>query len=378
MDRDRLIKYNKIYCKTHNDIPPTTIDHYKLIKLIGKGAFGKVSLGIHKLTGKYVAIKSIEKAVMKDDYQKRKVMREIYIMKRVSHSNIISLLEVFESTHHLLLVMEYSDGGDLLQYVKRKGGLIESEAKKIFKQIVYGVAHIHCRNVLHRDIKLDNILMDSMGGIKICDFGVSKVITPDMLIREQCGTPAYIAPEIISMDGYSGFSADIWSMGVLLYTMISSNVPFKAGTMSDLKELIGSGDFLYPNNSSANLKNLLKGLLTVNPQNRISIPEILQHPWLKAPSYIDEVKYRKRDLEYERGELVEKLNIRNIFPKHRDAFITKDDYFYIINEDYNRNIDEEALVVMKSLGYRREYVISTINSGIVNHATATYRLIVAN
>ena len=168
------------------------------MKLIGKGAFGKVTLAIHKLTGKNVAIKTIEKAAMKDDFSRRKVFQEIYILKKIKHANVIRILEVFEGPKHVLIVMEYASSGDLLQFIKQEGRLQEHKAKIIFKQIVYGLAHIHSRHVLHRDIKLDNILMEADLGIKICDFGVSKIINRKQIIKEQCGTPAYIAPEIIS------------------------------------------------------------------------------------------------------------------------------------------------------------------------------------
>ncbi len=182
----------------NKEFPETTIDYYKFVRLIGKGAFGKVTLAIHKLTGKYVAIKTIDKEHLKDEFSKRKVLREIYILKKIRHVNVIRLLEVFESPKQVLMVMEYAGGGDLLHYVRKKKCLSETEARPIFRQIVYGLAHIHSRNVLHRDIKLDNILLDGEGGIKICDFGVSKIIDKRKLINDQCGTPAYIAPEIIT------------------------------------------------------------------------------------------------------------------------------------------------------------------------------------
>ena len=168
------------------------------MKLIGKGAFGKVTLGLHKLTGKYVAIKSIDKDCLKDDFSRKKVLREIYILKKIKHVNVIRLLEVFETTKHVLIVMEYAGNGDLLHCVKNRGRLTEDQAMPIFRQVVYGLAHIHSRNILHRDIKLDNILLDADGGVKICDFGVSKIIDKAVVIYDQCGTPAYIAPEIIS------------------------------------------------------------------------------------------------------------------------------------------------------------------------------------
>ena len=157
-------------------MPPTSLDFYKFVEMIGKGAFGKVMLGIHKLTGRYVAIKAIDKTYMQDTYSKQKVMQEVYILQKIRHSNIIRLYEVFESSKHMLLVMEYAGGGDLLQFVKSKSKLDEKVAKSYFKQIVFGLAHCHCRSVLHRDIKLDNVLMDTEGGIKICDFGVSRLI----------------------------------------------------------------------------------------------------------------------------------------------------------------------------------------------------------
>lgn len=159
--------------------------------------------------------------------------------------------------------------------------LDEPTTKRIFKQIVHGLAHCHCRSVLHRDIKLDNILMDSDGGIKICDFGVSRLITKNQVIKEQCGTPAYLAPEIIADNGYRGFYVDLWSLGVLLYAMLQGRVPFKANSLQDLHALILKGNLKYPVEISADARNLIEQLLVVEPQKRISIPHVLQHPWLK-------------------------------------------------------------------------------------------------
>ncbi len=132
-ERDKIIKFIKAYIKKNNEIPPTTLDYYKFVKLIGKGAFGKVTLGIHKLTGKYVAIKTIDKSYMKDEYSKRKVFQEVYILKKIRHSCVIRLLEVFESPKHFLMVMEYAGGGDLLQYVKSRKRLDEDTTRAIFK-----------------------------------------------------------------------------------------------------------------------------------------------------------------------------------------------------------------------------------------------------
>lgn len=281
-ERDKMIKAIKGYIKKNKRLPPTTLDYYKFVKLVGKGAFGKVTLGVHKLTGSEVAIKTIEKSYMKDDFSRKKVLQEVYILKNIKHSNVIRLLEVFESPKHLLIVMEFSGGGDLLKYIKTHGRLSESKAREYFIQIVYGLAHCHWRSVLHRDVKLDNILLDSNGGVKLWDFGVSKIMKKDQVINEQCGTPAYIAPEIISDQGYSGFSVDIWSLGVLLYAMLWGTVPFKASNMKDLHNLIMKGSFSFPWELSSDVKDLIKNMLKLKPEERYSIPEILNSNWVKS------------------------------------------------------------------------------------------------
>ena len=134
--------------------------------------------------------------------------------------------------------MEEAAGGDLVSYVRLKGALEEDTAREIFREIVYGLGHINSRSVLHRDIKLDNILLDADGAVKICDFGVSREITGDEILYEKSGTPAYIAPEILKDKGYYGRKEDIWSAGVVLYTMLSGNFPFHADTVEEVARII--------------------------------------------------------------------------------------------------------------------------------------------
>lgn len=141
------------------------------------------------------------------------------------------MYEYFESDTHIYIVMEYLEKGDFLSYLKRHGAMTEKEAKPIFMQILYGLGHIHCWSVLHWDIKLDNILIDKNRKMKICDFGVSKIIKKNQIINESCGTPAYLAPEIIKEQGYSGFGVDIWSLGILLFAMLNVSVPFEGDTI---------------------------------------------------------------------------------------------------------------------------------------------------
>lgn len=408
-ERERLIKFIKSYIKKHNELPPTTLEYYKFVKLIGKGAFGKVTLGIHKLTGKYVAIKTIEKSYMKDDFSKRKVFQEVYLLKKIKHSNVIRLLEVFESSKHMLMVMEYAGGGDLLHLIKRKGKLQESDAKFIFKQIAYGLAHIHCRSVIHRDIKLDNILLDCEKGVKICDFGVSKIIKKGQIIQEQCGTPAYLAPEIIIDKGYEGFFVDIWSLGVLLFAMLCGTVPFKAQNLEDLHKLILKGEFTFPTELSSEAQTIVRGMIKLNPRDRLTIPQILAHAWLKETNEDDsdeeeedkndegnnegstkdnrgtnqgggvsgqnQQKSQDIDLKSIQGN-VNYVNVDNLF--YDENYGTKLSYtdYCCITEDFStENIDEEALKVCENFGFPRQFMIKCLNRGDLNHATACYYLL---
>jgi serine/threonine protein kinase len=267
---------------TQNSVPfTTTADMYKIGKLLGKGAFGKVHLGVHKLTGKLVAIKSIKKEFLNDQHSKKKVMQEFSILMQLNHESIITLYETFESTKHILFVIELCSGGDLLNYVRKRRKLKENYAKYIFKQVIEGLAYCHQHNILHRDIKPDNILINGRGRIKICDFGVSKAVIQEERMHEQCGTPAYIAPEILKGEGYDGFTSDIWSAGVMLYAMLYGTVPFKGNSMHDLHSLIMKGKYHLKEDVSTEARDLVTAMLTIIPEDRITISGILTHSWMQ-------------------------------------------------------------------------------------------------
>jgi len=384
-DREKLIANNKLYTRTHKEIPPTTAEYYKFVRLIGKGAFGKVSLGIHKLTGKHVAIKTIDKKYMKDEFSRKKVFQEVYILKKIRHANVIRLLEVFEGPQHMLMVMEYAAGGDMLKYVKERGPLDEAEARAIFKQVLYGLGHIHSRTVLHRDIKLDNILLDTEQGVKICDFGVSKILKPNEIIKEQCGTPAYIAPEIISDEGYSGFTADYWSLGILLYAMLCAAVPYKAANLKELLEVIRTSEIQFPIKISDDAEHLIRSLLQIVPKDRLTIPQILAHPWMQVKEDESMEGNCEALLGYkecyntqakESPSNINIVNVGNLFSDEQTEKISYGDYCMISNDLYTQHIDEGVLRTMEKLGYPRDLVLKGLQAGDLNHATATYNLLV--
>lgn len=165
-------------------------------------------------------------------------MHEVGILLRLRHQSVVKLYETFETKRHIMLVMELCAGGDLLNFVRKRKKCDENLAKVLFKQIIEGIGYIHSKSILHRDIKLDNILLDGKGNVKIADFGVSKTVKRGEIMYEQSGTPAYIAPEIIKNEGYRGFKADLWSAGVVLFALLFGTVPFKANNMKDLHQQI--------------------------------------------------------------------------------------------------------------------------------------------
>lgn len=207
-------------------------------------------------------------------------MHEVGILLKMRHPSVVKLFETFETGRHILLVMELCAGGDLLNYVRKRRKLTEVSAKLIFKQIIEGLGYIHSKSILHRDIKLDNILLDGKGKVKIADFGVSKSVRKGEVMREQCGTPAYIAPEIIRDKGYTGFKADIWSAGVVLFAMLYGTVPFKANNMQDLHQLIMKAKYNLKDEISEEAKHLITSLLDPDPVTRLTIQEVLAHPWM--------------------------------------------------------------------------------------------------
>ena len=279
--KEKISNYLKQYYLKYNKYPKTKMNFYKYGRLLGKGAYGKVNVCLHALTGRLVAIKSINKSKIKKERQKLKIKLETLIMKTLSESNnIVKIYETYETKNHICIVMEYICAGDLVSYIKKRSKLTETVSKFIFKQIILALQYIHNHNIVHRDIKLDNILIDLDNNIKICDFGVSKIIKKGDIMLDQCGTPAYIAPEILKNQGYEGFGVDIWSAGVVLYTMLSGKVPFKGGDLKELHKIIINGDFKSIKNISNEANHLLKCILEVDPKKRIKIEDILNHPWM--------------------------------------------------------------------------------------------------
>lgn len=348
--KEKIIQCIQESIKAGNLIP-TNASFYMIGKQLGKGAFGKVYLGLHRLTGLKVAIKTIDKSIIQDERTRRKVFQEVYVMKKINHPNVIKLLEVFESNRHLMIVLEYAGGGDLLQLVKSRNFLTESEGKNVFSQVIDAVKACHLKNIIHRDVKLDNLLITTdFTCIKLCDFGVGRSVKPGEKIFDQCGTPAYLAPEIVADRGYDPFYVDIWSMGVLLYAILSGTVPFRAKTLPDLHKLILRCKYEMPDNISEPAKDLIKRMLSPIPHMRISLDDMKTHPWFEDPG---------------KAEISESYIEDSIAPRFLGGFYTS----------YRKPQEKEILASMKQYGFPVDFVYQSLKLREINHVTATYYLL---
>ena len=262
----------------------TPPDFYQIKRKIGKGCFGKVYLATQVLTGCDVALKVIAKTNIKNKDTRRKIEKEVAILKTVDQSNyVIRLYEVFEDEANVYLAFEYLPNGDLVQFFKKTPLFDEAELAPFFFKILKGVRYLHSRRVLHRDIKLDNILLDKHLGPKLCDFGISSVVEPDCRIFDTGGTPAYLAPEVIKAEGNVCEKSDVWSLGVLLYLLTFGVVPFKANDMQVLYNKIIVGTFKFPelDDISAELVDLIRRMMVVDIDKRLSLEQVMRHPWFR-------------------------------------------------------------------------------------------------
>lgn len=256
------------------------IDHYILDKTLGSGGFGKVKLAVHEYTGSRVAIKIINKKLLKSEKMSIKIKREIRLMKYFNHPNMIQLYQVLDSPQNIFVVMEYVPGGELFNLVNECRGFDEPTSRKYFRQIIDGVEYIHQNLICHRDLKLENILVDNNGLVKIVDFGLSNFMKDGQFLTTSCGSLQYAAPEVVNGQVYSGNEVDIWSCGVILFAMLTGALPFDDDDKMAVVQKISQGDYIKPPKQlSHEALDLISKMLRVNPLERISIPEIKRHPW---------------------------------------------------------------------------------------------------
>ncbi|CAG2166801.1 unnamed protein product [Oppiella nova] len=265
------------------------IGRYRLLKTIGKGNFAKVKLAKHLPTGKEVAIKIIDKTQLNPS-SLQKLFREVRIMKMLDHPNIVKLYQVIETEKTLYLVMEYASGGEVFDYLVAHGRMKEKEARAKFRQIVSAVQYCHQKRIIHRDLKAENLLLDGEMNIKIADFGFSNEFVPGQKLDTFCGSPPYAAPELFQGKKYDGPEVDVWSLGVILYTLVSGSLPFDGANLKELRERVLRGKYRIPFYMSTDCENLLKKFLVLNPAKRASLENIMKDKWMNISFEDDELK----------------------------------------------------------------------------------------
>ncbi|KAJ7504479.1 kinase-like domain-containing protein [Mycena galericulata] len=268
---------------------PKRIGLWKIGRTIGTGSSGRVRIARNSKTGQYAAIKIVSKTTLDStrslnhlvddtEHSQLSLEREIVVMKLIDHPNIMRLYDVWETSTELYLILEYVKGGELFEHLCKKGRLPTEEALGYFQQIIAAIDYCHQFNIAHRDLKPENILLDEDFNVKIADFGMAAWQANGML-RTSCGSPHYAAPEIVSAKAYDGSAADIWSCGVILHALLAGRLPFDDEDLGVLLEKVKIGSFDMPDDIDPLAQDLIKKMLTANVQDRISMPELLAHPF---------------------------------------------------------------------------------------------------
>ncbi|XP_074547240.1 serine/threonine-protein kinase MARK1 [Halichoeres trimaculatus] len=312
------------------------VGNYRLLKTIGKGNFAKVKLARHTLTGREVAIKIIDKTQL-NPTSLQKLFREVSVMKILNHPNVVKLFEVIETEKTLYLVMEYASGGEVFDYLVAHGRMKEKEARAKFRQIVSAVEYCHQKRIVHRDLKAENLLLDADMNIKIADFGFSNEFTLGSKLDTFCGSPPYAAPELFQGKKYDGPEVDVWSLGVILYTLVSGSLPFDGQNLKELRERVLRGKYRIPFYMSTDCENLLKKLLVLNPSKRGSLQQIMKDRWMN-------VGYEEKELKtYNEPE-----------------------------QDFN---DLKRIELMGTMGFPQDEVKKALEGQKYNEVTAVYLLL---
>ncbi|KAL8236106.1 hypothetical protein R6Q59_017187 [Mikania micrantha] len=290
------------------------MQRYEIGKLLGHGTFAKVYHARNLETNQSVAIKVIDKAKIMEAGLMNQIKREISVMRLVKHPNVVRLYEVMANKTNIYFAMEYIKGGELFDKVA-KGRLKEEAARKYFQQLISAVDFCHSRGVCHRDLKPENLLVDESGNLKVSDFGLSAVSESrwqDGLLHTMCGTPAYVAPEVINTKGYDGEKADIWSCGVILFVLLAAYLPFYDINLMTMYKKISKGVFKCPQWFSPEVKNLLIRILDINPNTRITAAEIMENSWfqkgfkkIKIPNGITMKNNAKRNIDLDLENIIQ-------------------------------------------------------------------------
>ena len=353
-------KYKKIISINKND----TIGDFKIGSKIGQGTFSKVCMGIHIPTGEKVAIKILQKNQIKEKTDKIRIEKEINLQKKLHHQNIIHQYSVLDTETAIYIITEYCSGGELFDYIVSKRRLPEVEACRIFQQLINGLEYLHKQKICHRDLKPENLLFDAKKNLKIADFGLSNEYLNGKL-GTPCGSPCYAAPEMVTGQKYMGDTVDIWSSGIVLYSMVCGYLPFEDDDQTVLFHKIAKGLFTLPGYLSYKCKDLIKNILITNPNKRYGFEDIKRHPWFMSVNNIS----GKNNLFNSPGIIIDydvipiDINIikEMYFAKEYKNFSVSNIISDVIKNKHNKITTAYYLILKKKLR-KNEQSVSDINS----------------
>eukprot|EP01061_Rhynchopus_euleeides_P024816 TRINITY_DN399_c0_g1_i1.p1 TRINITY_DN399_c0_g1~~TRINITY_DN399_c0_g1_i1.p1 ORF type:complete len:444 (+),score=188.05 TRINITY_DN399_c0_g1_i1:379-1710(+) len=280
---------------------PKRIGKYELGKTLGTGTFSKVKYGTDTETGAAFAIKIIDKAQLAQEHMEEQLKREIAVMKLLKHDNIVQLKEVLQTQKHIYLILELITGGELFDRIVAAKKFDEPTARRYFQQLIMGIYYCHQQGIAHRDLKPENLLLDGNDNLKISDFGLSNLQRGGAggggtLLQTVCGTPNYVAPEVLKEKGYNGITADIWSCGVILFVMLAGYLPFDNPNMNALFNKIERGDFRHARHFTEPVKDIINRMLVIDPEKRATLDDLIAHPWFQIsfdPATLERAKGHK-------------------------------------------------------------------------------------
>ena len=327
---------------------PNQIGPYFLRGVIGEGAFSVVKLAYLQSEQKYYACKIVPRSRINTPSLEQRFEVEIRISQQMHHPGVVQLVDVLQDANNYYIVMEFCPNGELFQYIVDRKRLKEDEARNLIYQIFDTIRYIHTINVAHRDLKPENILLDQFGHLKISDFGLSKFVEPkNCLVSTPCGSPCYASPECISGKPYNGKTNDIWSCGVILFAMVTGQLPWTKRNQAQLFEQIKKGEYRVPEYLSRNCQNLIKGLLCVDTKARLTVQQAMAHPWFQPkppqlPSEISSIKIvslRKIDLFFNRVVTCD-ISETDGVPKNKSYTTLRfNGYVYLRKSSQNPQVD---------------------------------------
>lgn len=318
---------------------PNEFGNYIKLRKIGEGSSCIVIMVRHKKTGNVYACKCVSRKLLVESGLFLRFEQEVRILQSMHNPNILEVQDIVYEENYIFLILEYCPNGELFDYIIEKGRLLEDEAHVFFSQLVNAIQYIHSKGIAHRDLKPENILLDSNMNIKIADFGLCHASAAKILLKTPCGSPFYAPPEVIKGEKYDGFKGDIWSLGVVLYTMTTGSLPWTNLQAPGLYHQITNGTYIIPNELSKDLKNLIKSMLTVDPSERIDIEHILNHSWMPLP----DIKLSMKHSNFKTLNLSTKSHNSN---KCQQIFLlNKNDIF---NSQKNNNVDTNQRMPLNS------------------------------